>query len=240
MSVHVLQPTGNTTHSFIFLHGYDCSGKENAEHVESWSHANNARYPGLKVVCPDAPLIKTSAPGYGTGYVHSWYDFLDGDCTSPDDKPVMETLEKSCSYIHEIIRRESEIVGSTKVFVGGVSQGCGAALHACCTSPIGPLGGFYGSIGHVMPCTDISNLSNKVIGPIVFYSGAQDDVMNWDWVKHTFMRLHGQPRVEFWREDGVKHEDDGHWVANFLSMVVPPPSVEEQLTAYEQRDNTHK
>ena len=188
------------------------------------------------MICPTALLLPTSAVGYKSKPVHSWYDFKEGECKSPDDDPVMDTLDRSCSEIHEIIKAEAELVGSTsRVFVGGVSQGCGAALHAVSTSPF-VIGGFYGSIGHVMPCTDVSNLGRRVDGPIVFYNGAEDDVMMWSWVKSTFARLESVPRVEIWREDGIEHEDDGHWLANFLVRVLPPPSVKDQLLAYDARD----
>jgi hypothetical protein len=150
----------------------------------------------------------------------------------------MCTLEASCAEIHAIVRAEAELVGSlSRVFVGGISQGCGTALHAVATAPMGSIGGFYGSIGHVMPCTDVSSLADRVCGPIIFCNGADDDVYAWSWVKLTFARLADVPRVEFWREDGVGHYDDGHWEANFLARVLPPPRVLEQLRAYDERDN---
>jgi predicted esterase len=181
--------------------------------------------------------MKTSAPGYSNTPVRSWYDFHDGECQSPDDKPDIDTLKATCSEIHKIIKAEQEIVGDPcKVFVGGVSQGCCAAFHAVSTYP-GIIGGFYGSIGHIMPCTDVYDIENKVSGPIIFYSGANDDVMSWKWVKNTFARLKYVPRVEIWREDGVEHEDDGHWIANFLCRVLPPPTVTEQLDAYDFNDS---
>ena len=236
MELHVRHSVEKPTHSFVFLHGYDCTGKENADHFASWAHANITSYRGLRVVCPTALLLPTSAPGYKAEKVHSWYDFKDGDCTSPDDKPDIDTLSRSCAEIHAIIQAEAKIVGSTqRVFLGGVSQGCGAAFHALSSSPV-QIGGFYGSIGHVMPCTDVSGIDRRVYGPIVFYNGADDDVMTWGWVKQTFARLDGIPRVEIWREDGIDHEDDGHWLANFLIRVLPPPSVKDQLFAYDNRD----
>ena len=236
MKLHVRQSVGAPTHSFVFLHGYDCTGKENSDHFASWAHANITAYRGLRVVCPTANLLHTRALGYKEERVHSWYDFKDGTCTSPDDKPDMETLNQSCAEIHKIIMAESEIVGSSKrVFLGGVSQGCGAAFHALSTCPV-TIGAFYGSIGHVMPCTDVSAIDGRVDGPIVFYNGADDDVMAWSWVKPTFARLNAISRVEIWGEDGIDHEDDGHWIANFLIRLLPPPSVEDQLSAYDNRD----
>lgn len=236
LKLHIKESLGTPTHSFIFLHGYDCTGEENIDEA-SWSHNNTTAYRGLRVVCPDAFLLYTNAPGYKKTPVHSWYDFWDGECTSADDKPDLETLKKSCNEIHKIICREAEIVGdTTRVFLGGVSQGCCAAFHAASTFPNGKLGGFYGSIGHVLPCTDVSNLSDKILGPIVFFCGADDEVMSWNWTKETFMRLEHVQNVEIWREDAVCHEDDGHWIANFLLRVLPPPPLKDQMIAYKQLD----
>ena len=231
----------NPTHSFIFLHGYDSCGKFDSEHIQSWCHANTTKYEGLRVVCPDAHLLTTSANGYKKKKVHSWYDFKRGDCLSADDEPVIPTLIASCKEIHKIIESEARIVGISNVILGGCSQGCGAAFHALSTSPFGPIGGFYGSIGHVMPCTNVENVSSRINGPIVFYSGADDKVINWKWAKDTFARLENIPKVELWREDGVQHEDDGHFIANFLTRILPPPTVQNQLKAYEIKDfNTTK
>ena len=189
-------------------------------------------------MCPDAHLLKTSAPGYKEEAVHSWYDFRNGECESADDEPILQTLESSRHEIQKIIKSEAGIVGIGNVFLGGVSQGCGTAFHSLSTLPLnlGKIGGIYGSIGHVMPCTDVSGIHKRINGPFVFYSGTDDDVMNWSWVKHSFARLQDIPRVEIWREDGVKHEDDGHFIGFFLLRVMPPPTVKEQLCAYDERD----
>jgi len=221
-------------YSFIFLHGYDCSGKDNTDFF-SWSHANTTTYPELRVVCPDAPLLKTSAPGYEKEAVHSWYDFFDGECNSADDKPDLNSLRASCNEIHDIIQSEGNLVGLENVFVGGVSQGCCAAFHAVATCPTGPIGGFYGSIGHVMPCTPIENLKNTVHGPIIFYCGTDDEVYPFSLIKPTLERLEGIEKVEIWLEDGTHHCDDGRWTAQFLSRVIPPPTLRDQIIACEKK-----
>lgn len=232
LTLHLRESLDKATHSFVFLHGYDCSGHWDVSHWQSWCHGNKVPYRGLRVVCPDAPLQKTSAPGYGDKPVHSWYDFHYGECDSADDGPDLKTLRQSCDEIHKIIENEAKIVGDiSRVYVGGVSQGCGAALHAVSTLPHGKIGGFYGSIGHVLPTTNVKSLSEKIDGPILFFNGANDDVMSWSWVRETFIRLQDVPNVEIWREDGVAHEDDGHWISNFLCRVMPPPSLSEQLAS---------
>ena len=74
-------------------------------------------------MCPDAHLLKTSAPGYKEEAVHSWYDFRNGECESADDEPILQTLESSRHEIQKIIKSEAGIVGIGNVFLGGVSQG---------------------------------------------------------------------------------------------------------------------
>tara|TARA_B100001113_G_scaffold226503_1_gene185947 strand:- start:218 stop:952 length:735 start_codon:yes stop_codon:yes gene_type:complete len=233
LKTHVLESPGTPTHSFIFLHGYTCSGKENASHCKSWSHANTTAYSGLRVVCPDAMKLKTSAPGYGRKKERSWYDFAYGECDCADDQPDLETLNNSCSEIRAIIKAEAEVVGSySRVLLGGVSQGCCTAFHVLSTLEH-TIGGFYGSIGHVMPCTDVSKIRGKVSGPLMFFCGSSDPVYPWSWVRDTFARLEGIPGVELWKEDHIEHEDDGHWLSIFLARIMPPPSVKDQLFAYD-------
>jgi len=238
LTLHVLEPKGQPTHSFVFLHGFTCSGEDYASDKYWFAHANTTPYPGLRVVCPDAHLLKISAPGYDGKRERAWYDYLtDHDGEAEDDLDI-STLDESCREIHAIVQAEAEIVGSlSRVFVGGNSQGCGAAFHAVATAPRGTIGGFFGSIGHVLACTDVSTIADRIDGPIVFYCGADDDTIMWSWAKETFKRLAGVPRVELWREDEVEHEDDGKWTANFFARVLPPPGVLEQLLAYEEYDN---
>ena len=85
-----------------------------------------------------------------------------------------------------------------------------------------------------MPTTNIQGLK-RVSGPIIFYNGSQDEVYNWKWVKKTLTRLKELKNVEIWRED-VGHIDDGHWLSLFLSRVLPPPSVCQQIEAYDAFD----
>ena len=67
-------------------------------------------------MCPDAHLLKTSAPGYKEEAVHSWYDFRNGECESADDEPILQTLESSRHEIQKIIKSEAGIVGIGNVF----------------------------------------------------------------------------------------------------------------------------
>ena len=239
LELHVKEPPGEHLYSFIFLHGYDCDARSDL-HFESWCHNNVCEYKNLRVICPSAMLLKTSAPGYSAENVYSWYDFENGDCEGPDDKPVLFTLEASCSEIQKIISEEMKKVGISNVFLGGTSQGGCTAVHCCATLPysLAGLGGLYVSVAHVMPATDVTRL-NLVDGPIIFFNGSLDTVYDWHWVKKTLSRLSGIKNVEIWRED-VGHIDDGHWIALFLSRVLPPPSIQEQIDAYDCLDGVVK
>ena len=127
-------------------------------------------------------------------------------------------------------------VGLSNVFLGGTSQGGCTAGHCCATLPysLAGLGGLSVSVAHVMPTTDVTRLK-LVDGPIVFFNGFLDPVYDWKWVKKTLSRLNGIKNVEIWRED-VGHIDDGHWIALFLSRVLPPPTLQEQIDAYDALD----
>lgn len=227
LTLHIKEPIGDHKYSFIWLHGYDCDGKSDLLHRESWSFNNKIEYSNLRVICPDAIILHTSAPGYSPAM--SWYDFKNGDCNGPDDEPDISTLKYSCSAIHEIINSEVKRVGINNIFLGGNSQGGCCALHAAATAPyhLSKIGGLYVSIAHVMPVTPIENLK-EINGPIVFYNGLLDTVYDFSWVKETISRLKDL-NIEIVVEN-VGHVDDGHWLGcHFLPRVLGPPPVLEQL-----------
>lgn len=235
LEIHVREPSGEHRFSFIFLHGYDCDARRDL-HFGSWCYNNVCEYKNLRVICPSAMLLKTSAPGYPTERVRSWYDFENGNCEGPDDKPVLSTLEASCFEIHKIINEEMQKIGIHNVFLGGTSQGGCTAVHCCSTLPhhLTGLGGLYVSIAHVLPVTDVTRLK-MVNGPVVFCNGSSDPVYDWEWVKITISRLRDMPNVEIWREE-VGHIDDGNWISSFLSRILPVPSLQEQIDAYDAYD----
>ena len=86
--------------------------------------------------------------------------------------------------MHDILDRElAELSGDTsRLLLGGCSQGCGTALDALLQYRL-PLGGFVGTIGHLLSCTPTP--SDKARVPLYFYNGDADETMRWGWVRKS-------------------------------------------------------
>lgn len=239
----VLYPRGKHTHSFIYLHGYTCTGYDYMSMPEYFMQVKKAKkkpskskakkdkdgdggdedldlepYPGLKVILPSAPVRTIAYSGEETP---SWHDYItDHDGEAEDDCPI-EHLEEQAARIQRLIAAEAELVGARNVIVGGASQGCGVILHAVLTYE-GEVGAVLGTMGHLLSCTPLpSEWAAKDI-PVRCCIGMADSMMPWDkWVGDTWKRLQDAGvDVKIVKEEGVDHGDDGRemvWVRDFLA-----------------------
>ena len=58
-----------------------------------------------------------------------------------------EGLQESCRLLHDLLRQEIAIVGARNVILGGLSQGCAAALVSILLWKSEPLGAIFGFCG---------------------------------------------------------------------------------------------
>jgi len=251
----VIAPTGaKHTHSFIYLHGYQCDGysymcepeyfykvkkkakkkgsksKTKGDSMEDDDEEDFEPHPGMKVILPSAPLRKITAAR--AEEMPSWYDYLtDLDGEGEDDFPK-EELEEVTKRIHELLDREVAAVGAKNVFLGGASQGSGVALHCALTYPGGGLGGICCTMGHVLSMTEIKSEWVETKTPVHVYHGLADETMPWEkWVEPTYKRLgEAGVTVKVTLEGNVDHGDGDRemaWTRNFLTEVLRPASVKK-------------
>lgn len=65
--------------------------------------------------------------------INQWFDLLTLKNPGRREEIQIEGLRESTSYIHEIIADEARLVGYNNVILGGLSEGCAAALYASLT-----------------------------------------------------------------------------------------------------------
>eukprot|EP00933_Yihiella_yeosuensis_P078463 TRINITY_DN8997_c1_g1_i1.p1 TRINITY_DN8997_c1_g1~~TRINITY_DN8997_c1_g1_i1.p1 ORF type:complete len:301 (+),score=65.37 TRINITY_DN8997_c1_g1_i1:67-903(+) len=141
------------SHTLIYLHGYGGRGKgylpEFLERLPSgfpapWIHGR-AHAPGLRVVLPTARRLQQPWGPTGT----AWHGYVSADSNQVGDTT---SLDETRYRLAKIIQDEISTLrgGAEKVFLGGFSQGCAAALDVYLRegSKLG-LGGFVGSVGFV-------------------------------------------------------------------------------------------
>ena len=104
-----------------------------------------------------------------------WYDFK-----SLEDYQVdLDTLDKTTQKIFQIIETEKKSVESSKIFLGGFSQGSVAALYAGLLKWKEPLGGIIGLSGYCChPFAEQQVLNPSV--PLFLCNGMKNKVISID------------------------------------------------------------
>jgi predicted esterase len=236
---YVLNPTSKHSHTFIYLHGFGESmeGKYKG-YEDAFYFQNRTPFPGLRVICLEAPKLPITC--FNGGKTAAWYDYLTNHEGEREDLVNMKTLKKTMKRVHTVVRQEAKKVGSQNVFLGGISQGAGTALHCAATLPE-PLtiGGFFGMLGHVLTDTPVDGLAGEsrtpiCLGPMMFFNHESDDIMRLPWVGETYTRLAAAkvPRVSLFIKEGVHDYSDEEqvYIAEFLSAVLPPPPLPDLIS----------
>ena len=179
----IKEPEGGFTHTFILLHGFTSQGN----HFQG----QKSQIPKTaRVVCPSAPfrkvagmtgIFKTLCDVHQKGKkeVHCWFEM----------ENYAKHSKEQVHRIHKIIDYEVQLLkgDSTKLFIGGHSQGCDLTMFAGRTYPK-PLGGLICLQNFPWhqppePKTD----ANKNVKVLVIL-GKKDDVCRFNDVK---MRMNG-------------------------------------------------
>ena len=157
----------------------------------------------FKFVLPTATIRSVDYMGIKS-ISPSWYDIKTKDWNYSFDKMFsIPEIEESTKRIHLIIENEIKLIGdSSRVFLGGHSQGVAMSLHAGLTFNQ-KLGGFIGWCGYFFEITKESNENSET--PILIIHGLADDIRPWKTVKHTFKRLEGKSNVKFEFIPGMGH-----------------------------------
>ena len=106
----------------------------------------------LKKALPHAKFIfptasKRRAQTYNRSIIHQWFD--NGPLATPTEREelMIDGLRETSNYIHLLLREAAEEVGATNVVLGGLSQGCAAALVSLLTWEGEPLAAAFGMCG---------------------------------------------------------------------------------------------
>ncbi|CAG8981242.1 hypothetical protein HYALB_00003840 [Hymenoscyphus albidus] len=184
----IIPPTKPHTHTIIFLHGREDYGSNLANSLfdsKSSSPTTSASgslslrelFPSVKWVFPTAPLRycarrdeefqKSSFASLleGEEVISQWFDIW--DLQNPGERKglMREGLRESIRQIEGIVEEEAGIVGSSKVILGGISQGCAAGIYAVLVTGM-RIGGFMGVSGWLPFLRDIQRMPAGCQGKI--------------------------------------------------------------------------
>lgn len=102
-------------------------------------------FPNAKFVFPTASSRRATI--YKRSLIHQWFDNWHLDRPTEREELQSEGLRDSTQFIHELLRSEIAIIGAENVVLGGLSQGCAAALVSMLLWQGEPLAAFFGMCG---------------------------------------------------------------------------------------------
>lgn len=147
----VVQPTATThTHTIILLHGRGSNAERFGRALlaarSSYQKTLAEHFPSVKFVFLTAKKRRSTV--LKRVPIHQWFDNFSLDDPSQRQDLQYDGLRETSAFVGGLVRREAETLGGVqRVIVGGLSQGCAAALHVLLNFGDGTLGGFVGMSG---------------------------------------------------------------------------------------------
>ncbi|KAF3925355.1 hypothetical protein ABW20_dc0109821 [Dactylellina cionopaga] len=156
----VVQPSSVHSHTVILLHGRGSNGsKFGQEFITSASSTGKTlaeTFPGAKFIFPTAK--KRRAIVFKRMPINQWFDIHDFDRRNYREHIMVDGLQETTEYIHDLIEQELKLgITTDRIVLGGLSQGCAASLYAmlCFDRRIGGCIGMSGWLPFVGYVQDI-------------------------------------------------------------------------------------
>ncbi|GAP91707.1 putative acyl-protein thioesterase [Rosellinia necatrix] len=150
-TTYVVEPAAQHTHTFILLHGLGSNGTKFGEEFLRTGKTSAGKtlpeaFPGARFVFPTAKRRRSAA--FGRRKLTQWFNIA--YLADPNYLKEMQLpgLEESAAEIRELLLRERELVPSTNIILGGISQGCAMSLTVLLTLEY-PLAGCLGMCGYL-------------------------------------------------------------------------------------------
>lgn len=191
-----INPTGNPSHSIIWLHGLGADGYDFVPIAQELG-LNETRF-----IFPHAPYRPISAfSGYET---RGWYDILGLEVGSPQDASGIIAMQNE---INALISQEHQRgIPYEKIVLAGFSQGGAMALHTALRHPQ-KLAGIIG-LSTYLPLRDslpneITRANAKI--PVFLAHGNNDDVIKLNTAKLALDALLQEDIPVSWHQYEMAH-----------------------------------
>ncbi|KAL9100467.1 MAG: hypothetical protein Q9163_004157 [Psora crenata] len=206
------------TATVIWAHGLGDSGAGWKPIIENWRLRR--RFPECKFIFPNAPIIPITVvrvqiemfPGpiidsvTELWYADAWVTTFDSLAQAHDEPGIL----RSRDYFNSLIKAEvDQGIASTRIVIGGFSQGAAIAIFTGITSPL-RLGGIVGLSSYLLLHDQIKDYattepSNKAT-PIFMGHGDCDPLIQYQWGVQTAKLLREMGwNVDFRTYKGLAH-----------------------------------
>lgn len=127
----VVQPASAHTHSIILLHGRGSNAQRfGVELLAARSSTNKTlaeHFPSAKFIFPTAKKRRSTV--LKRVPINQWFDNFSLEDPSERQHLQYDGLKETTEFVTKLVIQEADVVGLQRVVVGGLSQGCAAALH---------------------------------------------------------------------------------------------------------------
>ncbi|KAI9688805.1 MAG: hypothetical protein M1822_001162 [Bathelium mastoideum] len=146
----VVTPKSEHRQTFILLHGRGSNGPVFGSGLLATPLAGSSltlqeAFPHAKFVFPTASLRRARI--YKRSRITQWFDHWTLDAPLQMQELQIDGLRESLAFVHGLMREEIDVVGSGNIVLGGLSQGCAAALVSLLTWSGEPIPAVVGMCG---------------------------------------------------------------------------------------------
>lgn len=179
----VVHPTTTHTHSIILLHGRGSNAERfGLAFLAARSSANKTladHFPSVRFIFPTAKKRRSTV--LKRVPINQWFDNFSLEDPSQRQHLQYDGLKETSAFVTRLVQREAETVGVARVVVGGLSQGCAAALHVLLNlgGQPAPLAGFVGMSGW-LPFAEVLDPTTGMDGSDNDGAGDEEDVFGYD------------------------------------------------------------
>jgi len=147
----VIPPSLKHQQTFIILHGRGSTAAKFAppllETLTTSGETIQTAFPHAKLIFLAASLNRAKI--YKNSYTHQWFDNWHMEEFGKRQDLAREGLNKSCKYVHGILRKEIALIGEKNVVLWGLSQGCATSLTSLLTWDGTPFAATVGMCGYL-------------------------------------------------------------------------------------------
>ena len=145
----IVPPLKTHKETWIILHGRGSNAQKFGPELLATpipGHGTLAQeLPHAKFIFPTASLRRATI--YKRSLITQWFDNWSLQAPTQREELQIEGLRETTAFIHGLLREEIASVGAENVVLGGLSQGCAAALIATLLWDGKPLAAVFGMCG---------------------------------------------------------------------------------------------
>lgn len=146
----VVHPATAHTHSIILLHGRGSNAERfGLELLAARSSAQKTlaeHFPSAKFIFPTAKKRRSTV--LKRTPINQWFDNFSLEDPTQRQHLQYDGIKETSEFVTSLVHQEAEVIGMERIVVGGLSQGCAAALHVLLNlGGEAPMAGFVGMSG---------------------------------------------------------------------------------------------